>query len=560
MDDRQHSGTAEQHFYSSGSSRVGTARRWNWICCAGILVTIALAMRQSPDRLLTIAALVLFGAGLFELLLRRQLKPGRPLVTLSAEGLASPRLTGKSRRYRWDEIDSIGFEQVQGVPHLQLRLSPASGRRDRRGFWTGVNPARPAINLAPFSREDQDRLFEAVTLRLQFFGGGLQPVANPLAEERAFQARLKALAPTLWVTYALVATNVLVWAITLNLGADVMHAAASQALDWGGNAASEVQRGEWWRLLTATFLHSGVLHLLMNMAGLIGAGVTVERIYGHRLFALIYLGAGLTGSALSLHFSAQQSVSVGASGAVFGVAGALLVAVLQHRDKLPKMFGKQTLTSIGFFVVYSLVQGLGRQGIDNAAHVGGLIGGCLLACVLPERFDAAHFHRQFRTRAAAAVALVAALTVGVAATAPAAAVDQRRAFDGIAQFESGMARLKGAFKVLQEDEQAVKNGAMPESEMDERTRRVHAPVFRKLHADLAAIYMRPGDPREPLVQDLARTAELLAEMLAMDSVVDADGKFHPVDPQRASAIEDEMQQLNERMQKRAAAAKAGQKS
>ncbi len=137
----------------------------------------------------------------------------------------------------------------------------------------------------------------------------------------------------------------------------------------------------------------------MNMVGLVSAGVTVERIYGRPQFALIYFGAGLAGSALRLHFSAQQAVSVGASGAVFGITGAFLVGVFQHRDKLPKTFSKQTLSGLSFFILYALAQGFAKQGIDNAAHIGGLLGGCLLAFILPERFDPIHFAATVRRSA-----------------------------------------------------------------------------------------------------------------------------------------------------------------
>ena len=93
------------------------------------------------------------------------------------------------------------------------------------------------------------------------------------------------------------------------------------------------------------------MHLAMNMLGLVGAGIIVERIYGHRLFALIYLGSGLMGSALSFHFSAQHAGSVGAPGAVFGITGALFVGIFQHRQKLPNASSKHAISSIGIFIV-----------------------------------------------------------------------------------------------------------------------------------------------------------------------------------------------------------------
>ncbi|MFL6719004.1 MAG: rhomboid family intramembrane serine protease, partial [Burkholderiaceae bacterium] len=88
----------------------------------------------------------------------------------------------------------------------------------------------------------------------------------------AFANRRQALARQPWVSYALVLLNVTVWLLTLASGAALLQAPAEKMLAWGGNAASEVQRGQWWRLLTAVFLHSGLMHLTMNMAGLLCTG------------------------------------------------------------------------------------------------------------------------------------------------------------------------------------------------------------------------------------------------------------------------------------------------
>lgn len=357
----------------------------------------------------------------------------------------------------------------------------------------------------------------------------------------------------------MVAINVLVWGLTVANGAGAVKASAEMLLYWGGNAASEVQGGDWWRLLTATFLHSGAMHLAMNMAGLVGAGITVERIYGHRLFLLIYLGSGLVGSALSLHFSAQQAVSVGASGAVFGVTGALLVGIFQHRRKLPRAFGAQTLGGVGFFIVYSLVQGFAQQGIDNGAHVGGLLGGCLLAFLLPERFAMEHFLRTFRTRAAAGLAVVAAATAGLALTAPPAQLEQRRLFESRPILERAVSGFDAAIKELQVEHEKVQAGVLTERESDERSRTVHAPVFRRLLADLDRIYLAPSDPRGPMIKETRLMTALILESLEMDSVYrEGSDKPEPADPLRMAAIEKELRRAGNRFVRLAEEAKARQ--
>ncbi len=245
-------------------------------------------------------------------------------------------------------------------------------------------------------------------------------------DERQFREDFEALAPRTWATYALIAVNVIVWGLMVLSGVDPFHPTSAMVLRWGGNTAFNVQHGEWWRLLTATFLHSGVEHLMVNMIGLWLVGQTAERIYGHRLFLLVYIGAALVGSAFSLHVAALRGVSVGASGAVFGIAGALLVAVYEHRATLPKVFSKEMFTGIGFFLVYSLVQGFAKPGVDNAAHVGGLLAGVVMAMVLPVRFNILRFAAQVRSRAVVAAALAVCLAMALALTAPTARVDLQR--------------------------------------------------------------------------------------------------------------------------------------
>ena len=163
------------------------------------------------------------------------------------------------------------------------------------------------IPLASFETDDLNLIVAGINLRLQRDRANTEKsyreIVNPLIEEQEFQARLKSFAPTPWITYFLIAINVIVWIFMLKHGASFIKTPTEKLLVWGGNAASEVQKGEWWRLLTSIFMHAGFMHLFMNMIGLLSIGITVERIYGHRLFSMIYFGSGLIGSALSLNFA-----------------------------------------------------------------------------------------------------------------------------------------------------------------------------------------------------------------------------------------------------------------
>lgn len=556
MDNAQGAATADETFCYSSKSQLGKSRRWIWVGLGIGLMISAISNKTSVSGLLLSAGFVLFLGIVIDWFIRRQLRPGRPLVTLTREVIESPIFSGKLKRYPWKDIAAVSVEAHSNGQWIKLLLAESSGVQNKRSFWTGRNDAQPLIPISHFESETQERLLGAIQHRIQRYkedaGESYQVPVNSLTAAREFQERLKSFAPIPWLTYSIIAINVVVWIFTLTKGASTIQAPVDKLLAWGGNAASEVQRGEAWRLLTATFLHSGLMHLLMNMIGLASAGITVERIYGHRLFILIYLGSGLIGSALSLHYSAQHAVSVGASGAVFGVTGALFVAVLQHRDRLPQTFSKQTLGSLGFFIVYALMQGFAKQGIDNAAHVGGLLGGCLLAYVLPERFDMENFVRNIKQRTSVAAIIVIAATTGLTAMAPQAAIDQRMAHEGLAAFSRGMQSFDAAVKGLRQDQQDLSAGKMSERQADERTRTVHAPAFRVALRDLiqAQADLPSSDQRLPLLTETKRLTELLVESLGMDSVFEPGSeKPKPADPARMTAIETEMKEVGEKLQR-----------
>jgi rhomboid protease GluP len=375
----------------------------------------------------------------------------------------------------------------------------------------------------------------------------LQPTPSAAGEEHQLQAWLHALAPQTWVTYGLIALNVAVWVLMVSQGVDAFSPQAELLLHWGGNAASEVQRGQGWRLLTATFVHSGIVHLGMNMLGLWAIGQTAERIYGHWVFLAVYLASALAGSALSLHFAAQATVSVGASGAVFGLAGLVLVAVLRHRDSMPRLFGKQMLRGVGLFVVLSLVQGLLQAGVDNAAHVGGLLAGALVACIVPVRPDPLRWRVQAWWRGLLAAAAMATMVGGLVLLAPPAAVDFQRKYTGAAAFERGMRSFNRAMQQLGQEVQLLRAGKLTAQQTDERSRSVHAPAFRQAQAELAAAWLPPADPRNALLQTVQQQAAWMAEMQAMESVTPpGSSQPQPVDPARMATLQAAMQRSAQR--------------
>jgi membrane associated rhomboid family serine protease len=142
-----------------------------------------------------------------------------------------------------------------------------------------------------------------------------------------------------------------------------------------------VASGQWYRLLSVTLVHGSVLHLLFNMYALYLVGPIVERIYGWKTFGLMYLLCALAGSVGSMLVGDPAVPSVGASGAIFGLFGVVLAATRIH-DPILDRRGRALVGQIGMLIVLNLVFGFANPGIDNAAHVGGLLAGLWLGFVL----------------------------------------------------------------------------------------------------------------------------------------------------------------------------------
>ncbi len=183
-------------------------------------------------------------------------------------------------------------------------------------------------------------------------------------------------------TSIFVAINVLFFIGVMITGGTDGRAGIQNLIDWGAKYGPFIAEGEYWRLVLPMFLHIGFFHLLTNLFGLVIFGSMVERIFGTRNFVAIYLAAGVMGNVAS--FVAGPHLSVGASGAVFGIFGAFGMYLLLNRRLLGQV-GRQQLTSIGVIVGINIVFGLSVSGVDNAAHIGGLIAGALVAFLVAPR-------------------------------------------------------------------------------------------------------------------------------------------------------------------------------
>jgi rhomboid protease GluP len=187
------------------------------------------------------------------------------------------------------------------------------------------------------------------------------------------------------VTQLLIGANAIVFLkMTLAAGLTLFGSAAWNSLDvmrLGANIGVYTLGGEWWRLLTNTFIHGGLLHIAFNMWCLWSLGRLAESVYGSWTFAAVYLLCGLSGSMGTVIWNPFVS-SVGASGAIFGIAGALISSFYLGEFSLPRAAVSGMLRSVVAFVGYNLVFGAMIAHVDNAAHVGGLVMGLILGALI----------------------------------------------------------------------------------------------------------------------------------------------------------------------------------
>ena len=249
------------------------------------------------------------------------------------------------------------------------------------------------------------------------------------------------------MTQALIGINLLVFALMLGYGGGFWHSDNNVQLAWGANFAPATKDGEWWRLGSALFLHFGLFHLAMNMLSLWDGGRLVERMFGSTRFVLIYFCSGLSGNLLSLVTQGDGAISGGASGAIFGVYGALMVTLWRERAHLnPGEFKWLFWGALGFSIV-TIVFGFQITGIDNAAHIGGLLGGILAGSALAQPLFAPPPGR-LRWAAAGVLIGVLALLIGNIPAAEYRWREEVRARGEISEFLGEDARISARWGAI----------------------------------------------------------------------------------------------------------------
>lgn len=311
------------------------------------------------------------------------------------------------------------------------------------------------------------------------------------------------------VTLALLVANVLVFLAMLLNGAGLWHTETAVPLQWGANFGPATQDGQWWRLGSALFLHFGVVHLALNMWALWDVGRLIEQLFGRWRFATLYLGSGIVGNLLSLAWQGNQAVSGGASGAIFSLYGALLVFLLRERAQVDKGEFRWLFGAASAFIVLALVMGSLVPGIDNAAHLGGLLAGALFALVLARRWTRDSPHPR-ATRAVAAVALTASV-LGLVAQLPAPRYrlgEELRAREAISHF------LLQDQRISQQWETLLGQGQKERLSFDQLAGRIDDNVttpYQQSFEQLADLHLDAGAPSAQMLEILRTYAALRSD-------------------------------------------------
>ncbi|WP_296652219.1 rhomboid family intramembrane serine protease [Paraburkholderia sp.] len=312
--------------------------------------------------------------------------------------LELPVALGSRLRKRWGEVRASSFEN-KGTVHVNdravtiltsvSRLFRSPLRRDltlRREdiFNARINGRSVLFELAnggeletivvrTRNRDDARLLREALPTQMT------RTYATENHEQLQFLEGINARTPHVWATWSIVTIAALVYFWMAARGHGRISPDISVAA--GSNFGPYTQEGQWWRLLTSLFIHANFVHLLFNMIVLAQTGRIAERLFGTGRFIALYLLAGLTGSLVSLLWHPAVN-SMGASGAIYGVLGAIVAYLLRHGSVVPRAFYLRQLHVAVAFIIYTLPGGFRHSGVDNGAHLGGLFGGFILGLVL----------------------------------------------------------------------------------------------------------------------------------------------------------------------------------
>ncbi len=306
------------------------------------------------------------------------------------------------------------------------------------------------------------------------------------------------------VTTALLAANLLVFAAMLFQGAGFWHSPNDVQLAWGAGFGPATQDGEWWRLVTAMFLHFGVLHLAVNLWALWEGGRLVERLYGHWRLATLYFAGGTAGNLMSLIAHGDHAISGGVSGAIFSLFGALLVFLWRERRNIHPTDFRWLFGGAMAFSMATIALGLMIPGIDNAAHVGGLASGALLGTALARAGGAA----RERWLARGAFGLMVIVLI---ASIPESGYRWREELKARSEIR---AFLQDDTRIVDRWQEILDTGRSEAASFEQLADRIDAAVtseYRGSFEQLSSITIDPAAPSAPALETLRRYAQLREE-------------------------------------------------
>jgi rhomboid protease GluP len=187
--------------------------------------------------------------------------------------------------------------------------------------------------------------------------------------------------PPPWVRVSATGVSLTQVLLGVNVAVFLLALAFPVIENLGANYGPYTISGQWWRLATYMFFHGGFVHIAFNMWCLWDLGALCESLYGRATFAAVYFITGIAGGVASVGWR-PLGASIGASGAIFGLAGALVASFYLGEFSLPREVIQRTLKSLAFFVVINVALGGMFPGVDNACHIGGLISGMILGALI----------------------------------------------------------------------------------------------------------------------------------------------------------------------------------
>ena len=370
-------------------------------------------------------------------------------------------------------------------------------------------------------------------------------------EIRAFHSQVERLGGSAWSVVALVLINVAVFIAMAVMYGRVDEFDALQLIKWGANFGPATIDGQWWRLLTAQFVHASALHLLANMWVLFNAGRLGRQVFGDVAFFGIYFGTGICGYLASLAWN-PANLTVGASGAIFGVLGAFMAFLLHQRAQLPTALLRAHWLSTLVFIVFNLISGALQPNIDNAAHVGGMLSGFVLGWLLARPLDTEVRVRFPWWQSAASLSFVTAVALAAFLQVRGLGSQMTSVERFVRDHEWYISGQIENLRLWQQLAASLSNGSISEAEVSRRFDRDIIPFWKDAHTRLASTLEprnRKADEYAELAVEFSRLRRDWAEAIA--EMTKARDATHAADAQRLMQETDRVQAQIERLQMRA---------